>query len=179
MTVSCKSEIKSFSISLKAAVTFSRMEKLSCPFVFFPCSLFLLNLKTSAQNDQALTVAGSPRQLFLMILQAQVKSSQRHCYGEILGYMIYYMQRTCKLYLSDPENELHPFARHSDPGRWGVLVHEAAVSGLPVRSFPVHREYSGNVSSPSAACGCDVFNVSNPRFLFQQFSGWLVFLRHL
>ena len=179
MTVSCKSEIKSFSISLKAAVTFSRMEKLSCPFVFFPCSLFLLNLKTSAQNDQALTVAGSPRQLFLMILQAQVKSNQRHCYGEILGYMIYYMQRTCKLYLSDPENELHPFARHSDAGRWGVLVHEAAVSGLPVRSFPVHGEYSGNVSSPSAACGCDVFNVSNPRFLFQQFSGWLVFLRHL
>ena len=51
--------------------------------------------------------------------------------------------------------------------------HEAAVSGLPVRLFPALGEYSGNVSSPSAACGCDVFNVSNPRFLFQQFSdGW-------
>ena len=83
------------------------------------------------------------------------------------------MQHTCKLYLTVPENELHPFARHSDAGKWGVLVHEAAVSGLPVRLFPALGEYSGNVSSPSAACGCDVFNVSNPRFLFQQFSdGW-------
>ena len=84
------------------------MERLSCPFVFFPCSLFLLNWKTSTQNVQALTVAGSPRQLFLMIMQARVKSSQGHCYGEILRYMIYYMQRTCKLYLTVPENELPP-----------------------------------------------------------------------
>lgn len=89
------------------------------------------------------------------------------------------MQCKYKPNLNLPENELHHFAGPPDTGKWGFSVQEAAVSGPLTHLFPAHRKYSGSVSRPFAACGCDLLNVSNPRFLFPTVLRMVVSVRHM